>query len=122
MGWRDEQGNLFIGGRSKDLIIYKGYNVYPQPLEELVCTHPDVLQAAVVGAPDQLAGEIPVAFVVVDPESVDRIEQIATEIMDHVATQVAPYQKIREVYVIDELPSTQTGKIRKNELRDSLAP
>jgi len=122
MGWRDEQGNLFIGGRSKDLIIYKGYNVYPQPLEELVCTHPDVLQAAVVGAPDQLAGEIPVAFVVVDPESVDRIEQIATEIMDHVATQVAPYQKIREVYVLDELPSTQTGKIRKNELRDSLAP
>jgi long-chain acyl-CoA synthetase len=63
-----------------------------------------------------------VAFVVVDPESVDRIEQIATEIMDHVATQVAPYQKIREVYVLDELPSTQTGKIRKNELRDSLAP
>src|SRR3546814_1524526 len=51
MGWRDEQGNLFIGGRSKDLIIYKGYNVYPQPLEELVCSHPDVLQAAVVGAP-----------------------------------------------------------------------
>ncbi len=49
MGRLDEAGHLFLVGRSKDMIIYKGYNVYPQPLEEILCSHPAVAQAAVVG-------------------------------------------------------------------------
>ncbi|WP_370181450.1 class I adenylate-forming enzyme family protein [Rhodococcus wratislaviensis] len=119
MGRIDDYGHLFIVGRTKDLIIYKGYNVYPQPLEELVCTHPAVAQAAVVGAPSETAGEIPVAFVVLRP-GVRSSAEITDSIIGHVAAEVAPYQRVRAVHVLDALPATATGKIRKADLRESL--
>lgn len=123
MGRVDDQGNLFLVGRSKDMILYKGYNVYPQPLEEILCAHPAVAQAAVVGAPSETAGEIPVAFVMLRPGTPAEgptNAQLETEIMAHVATKVAPYQKIRAVYIVDALPLTPTGKILKSELRSRL--
>ncbi|WP_410874589.1 class I adenylate-forming enzyme family protein [Nocardia sp. A7] len=120
MGRLDESGNLYIVGRAKDMIIYKGYNVYPQPLEELVCSHPDVAQAAVVGAPSISAGEVPVAFVVVRPGvRVDHAE-LGRSIMEHVGAQVVPYQRVRAVHIVEALPTTTTGKILKSQLRESL--
>ena len=120
IGKLDEAGYLSIVGRAKDMIIYKGYNVYPQPLEELLCTHPDVAQAAVVGAPDAESGEFPIAFVQLKPD-VTATPQFANELIELVASQVAPYQKVRAVHFVDALPITPTGKVLKTELRDRLA-
>ncbi|MEW5628442.1 class I adenylate-forming enzyme family protein [Streptomyces hydrogenans] len=119
MGRLDEHGHLFLVGRAKDMIIYKGYNVYPQPLEEILCSHPVVAQAAVVGAPSANAGEIPAAFVVLRP-GVEEADELADELMEYVAERVAPYQKVRDLRVVDFLPLTPTGKILKSALRDQL--
>ncbi|MEU2506577.1 class I adenylate-forming enzyme family protein [Streptomyces sp. NPDC007863] len=119
MGRLDEHGHLFLVGRAKDMIIYKGYNVYPQPLEEILCSHPAVAQAAVVGAPSANAGEIPAAFVVLRP-GVAEADELADELMVYVAERVAPYQKVRDLRVVDFLPLTPTGKILKTALRDRL--
>ncbi|MFG2613950.1 class I adenylate-forming enzyme family protein [Streptomyces anulatus] len=120
MGYVDEHGHLFLVGRAKDMIIYKGYNVYPQPLEEILCGHPSVAQAAVVGAPSASAGEIPAAFVVLS-SGVEPDGGLAEQLMAHVAERVAPYQKVRVLRVVESLPLTATGKILKTGLRDRLA-
>ncbi|GAA5020121.1 class I adenylate-forming enzyme family protein [Kitasatospora paranensis] len=123
LGHVDDQGFLFLVGRAKDMLIYKGYNVYPQPLEELLCSHPAVAQAAVVGRPDPIAGQVPVAFVVLRPSYVAEAARggaLQDEVLAHVARQVAPYQKVRDLCVVDALPLTPTGKILKTELRDRL--
>ena len=123
MGYLDGNGFLFLVGRAKDMLIYKGYNVYPQPLEELLCSHPAVAQASVVGRQAAEVGEIPVGFVVLRPASAaeaERGQAFLDEVMAHVAAQVAPYQRVRELHVVDSLPLTPTGKILKTELRKSL--
>lgn len=105
------------------MIIYKGYNVYPQPLEEILCSHPAVVQAAVVGRPSPQAGEIVTAFVVLSPEvqasgGLDAV--LESDISDYVAAKVAPYQKIRALHAVQSLPLTATGKVLKSELRRQL--
>ncbi|WP_329204696.1 acyl--CoA ligase [Streptomyces sp. NBC_00683] len=120
MGRLDEHGHLFLVGRAKDMIIYKGYNVYPQPLEDILCSHPAVAQAAVVGAPSESAGEIPAAFVVLRAGA-GPVDGLAEELMAYAAERVAPYQKVRSLQFVDSLPLTPTGKILKSELRDRLA-
>ncbi|MFC9789732.1 class I adenylate-forming enzyme family protein [Rhodococcus sp. NPDC127528] len=119
LGRFDEQGNLFIVGRAKDMIIYKGYNVYPAHLEQVLGGHPAVARSAVVGVPRAGLDEIPVAFVVVHPKSRSGTE-LATELLHHVGDRVAPYQRIREVHFVDDLPLSPTGKVLKSALRDSL--
>lgn len=118
---RDEDGNIFIVGRAKDMLIYKGYNVYPGQLEEILATHPSVAQAAVIGVPAGDAGEIPVAYVVPTAGTVPDADT-AQELLDHVAAQVAPYQKVREVHFTDALPTSAAGKILKTELRQNHRP
>ncbi|MEZ5150801.1 class I adenylate-forming enzyme family protein [Rhodococcus zopfii] len=118
---RDEQGNIFIVGRAKDMLIYKGYNVYPGQLEEILATHPSVAQAAVIGVPAGDAGEIPVAYVVPTAGTVPDADT-AQELLDHVAAQVAPYQKVREVHFTGALPTSAAGKILKTELRQNHRP
>lgn len=114
VGRLDEEGFLFVSDRLKDMLIYKGYNVYPRELEELLVRHPDVDAAAVIGVPDAAVGEIPVAFVVPArigaPIDVDGL-------MAWVAEQVLPYKKIRGIHIVDSLPANAAGKILKTELR-----
>lgn len=116
VGHIDEEGFVFISDRVKDMLIYKGYNVYPRELEEVLLEHQDVDIAAVVGRSDDAVGQLPVAFVV--PRAGARIER--AELMDFVAARVLPYKKIREVHVLDALPSNPAGKILKTELRARL--
>ncbi|MEU9604645.1 class I adenylate-forming enzyme family protein [Streptomyces sp. NPDC048057] len=123
LGRLDENGFLFLVGRAKDMLIYKGYNVYPQPLEELLCSHPAIAQASVVGRPHPASGEIPVGFVVLHPRSTaeaERGQEFLDEVMAHVAARVAPYQRIRELHVVEALPLTPTGKVLKTQLRQRL--
>ncbi|MEX0428407.1 class I adenylate-forming enzyme family protein [Nocardioides sp. DS6] len=116
LGRLDADGWLYLVGRAKDMLIYKGYNVYPSPLEELLVRHPAVAQASVIGAPDPEVGEIPVAFVVPAAEAVGTSE-LAEELMAHVAERVAPYSRVREIVFVGALPTSAAGKVLKTELR-----
>ncbi|MFF0816353.1 hypothetical protein ACFYVR_14555 [Rhodococcus sp. NPDC003318] len=98
------------------MLIYKGYNVYPGQLEEILSRHPLVAQASVIGVPAGEAGEIPVAYVVLADQAVPD-SATADALIAHVAERVAPYQKVREVHFADALPTSAAGKILKTELR-----
>jgi long-chain acyl-CoA synthetase len=112
----DQDGYFYIVDRKKDMLIYKGYNVYPRDLEEVMARHRSVQQCAVVGKPDTEAGEIPVAFVVLRQGE----ETTAEELLSYCAQNVAPYKKIRQVILKKELPISRVGKILKRELRKEL--
>jgi long-chain acyl-CoA synthetase len=116
IGYEDEEGYFYITDRKKDLIIYKGYNVYPRELEELLFANPKVVQCAVVGKKTEKGGEIPVAFIQLKAD----VKATADEMMEFVNKQVAPYKQIREVHFIDELPVSGAGKILKRVLKERL--
>ncbi|MGW4032675.1 class I adenylate-forming enzyme family protein [Streptomyces sp. NPDC004838] len=115
LGHQDADGDLHVTGRLKDMLIYKGYNVYPRELEEVLLRHPSVATAAVVGRSDGTAGELPVAFVVL------RGPVTAPELMTWVNEQVAAVKRLHEVHIEDALPISRVGKILKTELRDRLS-
>lgn len=113
IGHLDDRGFLFLSGRAKDMLIYKGYNVYPLHLEDILAGHPAVASAAVIGVPRPEAGEIPVAYVVLRTGA----SATAKELMAYVADRVAPYQRVRELHFLAALPVSAAGKILKTELR-----
>ena len=110
IGYADEQGRFFIVDRLKELIKYKGMQVAPAELEGLLLKHPAVADAAVIGSPDQEAGEVPKAFIVRKGE-VD-----ADGIMAFVAEHVAPHKKIRRVDFVEQIPKSPSGKILRRLL------
>ena len=113
LGYVDEDGFLFIVDRKKDLIIRGGYNVYPREIEEVLFTHPDVTEAAVIGVPDERLGEEVKAFVTLRPG----VSLTAEEVVDYVKERVAAYKYPRIVEFRAELAHGPTGKVLKNELR-----
>jgi long-chain acyl-CoA synthetase len=117
IGRVDEDGYLFITDRKKDMIIYKGYNVYPREIEELLFTHPAVEMCAVIGRHDAQTGEIPVAFVQLKKD----MQAAADDLIAHVNAQVAAYKKLREVIFVDNVPVSAAGKVLKRELRNQLS-
>ncbi|WP_063759922.1 class I adenylate-forming enzyme family protein [Streptomyces sclerotialus] len=114
IGRLDERGHLFLSGRVKDMLLYKGYNVYPLHLEDVLAGHPAVAAAAVIGVPAADAGEIPAAYVVLR----NGATATAEELMAYVAERVAPYQRVREVHFTDALPVSAAGKVLKTALRE----
>ncbi|MBC6445771.1 class I adenylate-forming enzyme family protein [Actinokineospora xionganensis] len=116
IGVLDDDGYLSIVDRKKDMLLYKGYNVYPRELEELLAAHPGVAAAAVVGRPDQAVGELPVAFVV--PSGPDLTEDA---LMASINAQVVAYKRLREVRFVDQIPISAAGKVLKRELRTRFA-
>ncbi|KAL3654951.1 hypothetical protein CASFOL_000737 [Castilleja foliolosa] len=108
----DQDGFIYIVERLKELIKYKAYQVPPAELEQILQSIPEVADAAVIPFPDEEAGEIPMAYIVRKPGSTIS----ATQIMDFVAKQVAPYKKIRRVAFIDSIPKSPAGKILRREL------
>jgi long-chain acyl-CoA synthetase len=114
IGILDEDGYLSIVDRKKDMLLYKGYNVFPRELEELLITMPGVAAAAVVGRPSADVGELPVAFVV------PRGELDADALMAALNEKVLPYKRLREIHVVDEIPVSAAGKVLKRELRQRL--
>ena len=109
----DRDGYFEIVDRLKELIKYKGFQVAPAELEALIITHPEVADVAVIGVPDEEAGELPKAFVVAVGDELD-----ADQMMDWVARQVSPQKKIRLVELVDEIPKSPSGKILRRVLRD----
>ncbi|MFO8113528.1 MAG: AMP-binding protein [Desulfosalsimonadaceae bacterium] len=116
IGREDEDGYFYITDRKKDMIIYKGYNVYPREIEEVLYTHPAVEMCAVLGKPDAQAGEIPVAFVQLKKDA----ETAADELIAHVNAQVAAYKKLREIIFVATVPVSAAGKVLKRELKEQL--
>jgi len=116
IGVLDDEGYLSIVDRKKDMLLYKGYNVFPRELEELLITLPGVTAAAVVGKPDTEVGELPVAFVVRSDENVT-----AEQILEAVGARVLPYKRLRAIHFVDQIPVSAAGKVLKRELRKQLA-
>jgi acyl-CoA synthetase (AMP-forming)/AMP-acid ligase II len=110
IGYADEDGHFFIVDRLKELIKFKGLQVAPAELEIVLLSHPSIADAAVVPFPDEEAGEVPKAFVVLKTETSDE------EIMRHVAERVAPHKKIRSVERIEQIPRSPAGKILRRLL------
>jgi acyl-CoA synthetase (AMP-forming)/AMP-acid ligase II len=117
VGYVDDDGWFFIVDRTKELIKYKGLQVAPAELEALLLTHPAVLDAAVVRRPDEEAGEVPKAFVVLKPDEASRATT-ADAIMAWVAGRVAPHKRIRHLEFIDQIPKSASGKILRRLLVD----
>ena len=112
VGRADGDGYVTIVDRAKELIKYKGYQVAPAELEELLLAHPMVADVAVIPVPDEEAGEIPKAFIVRGGE----VDEEA--LMAYVAERVAPYRKVRIVEFTDEIPKSASGKILRRVLVD----
>ncbi|UUU19617.1 AMP-binding protein [Streptomyces sp. DSM 40750] len=108
----DSTGCVYIVDRIKELIKYKGYQVAPAELEALLLTHPDIVDAAVIGVVDAEGEEIPKAFVVTGNSALS-----AEQVMEFLAAQVAPYKKVRDVEFIAAIPKSSAGKILRKELR-----
>lgn len=112
----DERGNFWFSGRNDDLISSAGYRVGPGEIEDQILRHGGVEMVAVIGVPDELRGEAIVAYVV-PAEGVSGTDELAREIQALVKERLAFYQYPREVLFLDELPTTNTGKIRRAKLR-----
>src|SRR5262249_50161129 len=115
VGYIDEDGYSFIVDRTKELIKYKGMQVAPAELEALLLTHPAVLDAAVIRSPDEEAGEVPKAFVVLKADEASRATS-AEAIMAFVAQRVAPHKRIRRFEFIEQIPKSASGKILRRLL------
>jgi 4-coumarate--CoA ligase len=113
----DAEGYFFVVDRLKELIKYKGFQVAPAELEGLLLTHPAVADAAVVPLPDDEAGEVPKAFVVLKPDT-DTSAVTPQSLMDFVASEVSHFKQIRQVEFIDAVPKSPSGKILRRLLRD----
>lgn len=116
IGLRDDDGFIWIRDRAKDMLTYKGYNVYPKELEQVAAEHPGVAAVSVVGREMDNVGEVPVAFIVPN----DGYARDAQDILQFVADRLLPYQKIRELHFVEKLPTSDAGKVLKREIRSLL--
>ena len=116
LGVMDDEGYVNITGRIKDMVIRGGENIYPREIEEFLYTHPDILDAQVIGVPDARYGEELCAWVTLrdgsEPLDADKVREFATGKLAH-------YKIPRYVLVVDEFPMTVTGKVRKVEMRET---
>ncbi|MFC2010718.1 class I adenylate-forming enzyme family protein [Chloroflexota bacterium] len=117
IGKVDEDGYLFITGRKKDMIIIKGQNVYTSDIESVLLTHPKVAEAAVLGIPDELRGEVVGAVVSLKKGEVATEQDIRRFCLEHIAVYRVP----KQVIFIDSLPRTAAGNIDKQSIRELLS-
>ena len=117
IGRADEDGYLFITGRKKDMIIIKGQNVYTSDIESLLLKHPTVAEAAVLGIPDELRGEVAGAVVSLKEGEIATEQEIKRFCLERIANYKVP----KQVIFLDSLPKTATGKIDKEGIRDLLS-
>ena len=112
IGIMDTRGYFKIVDRKKDMILVSGFNVYPSEIEEVIATHPKVLEVAAIGVPDEKSGEIPKLFVVKKDPSLT-----TEEILAYAKENLTGYKRPRYVEFLDELPKSNVGKILRKDLR-----
>jgi len=114
IGIIDEHGHMTIVDRMKELIKFKGFQVAPAELEALLITHPKVADVAVIGVPDDEAGELPKAFVAATPGETVTLEDIQALVSEHLVS----YKQIQQLEVIEAIPKSASGKILRKDLRN----
>jgi malonyl-CoA/methylmalonyl-CoA synthetase len=119
IGERDPDGYLRLVGRASDLIITGGYNVYPREVEDAILEHTDVVDAAVVGLPDDTWGETVAAWVVLREGASYGADELAAALAAHVESRLAAYKRPRRWTATGQLPRNAMGKVRRDVLRDS---
>ena len=112
-GYLDEEGYVYVHDRLKDMILYAGENVYPAEIESVLCAHPAVLEAAVIGVPDDRWGELVKAICVLR----DGHRATPAQLLAHCRGRLADFKLPRSVDFAEALPRTPSGKIKKAELR-----
>ena len=112
IGKMDEDGYMFIVDRKKDMILVSGFNVFPNEIENVVASHPKVLEAAAIGIPDEKSGEVVKLFVVKKENSLSKDEIIA-----YCKENLTGYKVPKQVEFRDELPKTNVGKILRRALK-----
>jgi len=117
IGVRDDDGYLYIVDRLKDMIVSGGENIASSEIERVLYEHDSVLEAAVVGCPDDRWGEVPVAFVVLRNEPA----ATADALLDHCRVQLARYKVPKKIIFLEAVPRNPSGKVLKRELRDRLS-
>src|SRR5699024_6346347 len=116
LGTLDENGYLRIVGRKKEMIIRGGYNIYPREIEEVFYKHPAVMEVAIVGLPDTVLGEISCACIKLKPSA----EVTEEELQMYIKERVADYKVPDKFLLVEELPMTASGKIKKVALQEQL--
>jgi acetyl-CoA synthetase len=116
---KDDDGDLWLLGRVDDVMNVSGHRISTTEVESALVSHEKVAEAAVVGATDPTTGQAVVAFVILrgQPQDIDG-DAIAKELRDHVAKEIGPIAKPRQILVVPELPKTRSGKIMRRLLRD----
>lgn len=114
IGHFDEDGYLYVTDRLKELIKYKGFQVAPAELEAEILTHHEIADVAVIGVPDDEAGELPMAFVVPAPGTTPTLETL----QGYLEGRLSHYKQVRRMEVVEEIPKSAAGKILRRLLRD----
>ena len=117
IGFMDEQGFVQIVDRKKDMILVSGFNVYPNEVENVIVHHPGVLEAGVIGIPDEKSGEAVAAIVVKSDPSLTE-----DALIEYCREDLTGYKRPHYIFFADELPKTNVGKILRRELRDKYVP
>jgi acetyl-CoA synthetase len=116
VGRKDEDGYIWFVGRKDDVITSAGYRIGPAEIEDCLIKHPAVTMSAVIGAPDEVRGEVVKAFIVLDSRH-EADDALKRDIQQFVKTRLAAHEYPREIEFVDQLPMTATGKIMRRELR-----
>jgi fatty-acyl-CoA synthase len=117
LGYVDRRGRLYVGGRDDDMIVSGGENVFPREVEDLLVSHLGILDAAVMGVPDEEFGQRLSAWVVLAPGA----DLDAADVRDLVRTRLARHKIPRDVYFLDELPRNASGKLQRPRLAEAAA-
>ena len=116
---KDEDGDIWLLGRVDDVMNVSGHRISTTEVESALVSHPAVAEAAVVGATDATTGQAIVAFVILRGAAEDEsAEDLVKELRDHVAKEIGPIAKPRQIMLVAELPKTRSGKIMRRLLRD----
>jgi acyl-CoA synthetase (AMP-forming)/AMP-acid ligase II len=113
-GWLDADGYVFLAGRGDDMIIRGGENISPEEIEDVLHSHPDIEETAVIGVPDPEWGQEPCAVVVLKKGKTTGAE----EIMEYCRSRLAGFKRPRQVFFVESLPRNSMGKVLKKELRN----
>ena len=119
IAWRDKDGYFWFVGRADDIIKSSGYRISPFEVESVLMTHKAIVECAVTAAPDELRGQVIKATVVLADEYKNcNHEEMIKDIQEYVKKTTAPYKYPRIVEIVDKLPKTISGKIRRVEIRE----
>ncbi|MCI1640634.1 MAG: AMP-binding protein [Bacteroidales bacterium] len=120
VAWKDEDGYFWFVGRTDDIIKSSGYRISPFEVESVLMTHPAIVECAVTGVPDDIRGMVVKATIVLAKDWKDKDQKtLIKELQNYVKSTTAPYKYPRVIEIVDELPKTISGKIRRVEIRDN---